>query len=150
MPDDDSLDLRSVTVEMQTALSDCLQILAQQKLELNNQLIVPFQFQNCMIFLSGTQSTIKVDVALSAPVKMDYQIKSSHLNTRYFTQKMLEAAIAVYGSDLSQEFAMSFLFRDGCGLLKSEQENGRDISLIERLPIMLDYPIQFAVPRGVR
>lgn len=111
-------------------------------------IVVPFLFANCMIFLSGDESELQVDVAVSAPVALDVEIKSSHLNTRFVMNQMLAAAIELYGSDGQQDYAMGFLFRDGCGLVKSERRAGSSISLIERQAIRFEYPIQFAVTKG--
>lgn len=135
-------------LNLQQAMPICLGIVRDLKLNSDADLLVPFRFANCMLFLSGSLTQVEVDVAVSEPVYLDLAIKSAHLNSRFVMNQMIQTAVELYGSDGQQEYAMSFLFRDGCGLVKSEQNRACAVNLIERLPIELDYHIRFATEKG--
>lgn len=132
-------------IALQKAVQLCVQYLLDVQMILDAKVIAPFHFRNCMIFLSRPDGQLQVDVAVSAAVVLDYDIKSLHVNTRYVMNEMIARAVGMYGSDGQQAFAMSFLFRDGCGLVKLEQSGGYAVSLIERVPVLLDYQVGFAV-----
>ncbi|MFZ6639497.1 hypothetical protein ACO0LL_07110 [Undibacterium sp. TC4M20W] len=132
-------------IVLQKAVQLCVQYLLDVQMVLDAEVVAPFCFHNCMIFLSRPAGQLQVDVAVSDAVVLDYDIKSLHLNTRYVMNEMIARAVSIYGSDGQQAFAMSFLFRDGCGLVKLEQTGGYAVNLIERVPVSLDYQVGFAV-----
>lgn len=131
-------------ITLQKAVQVCVQYMLDVQMELDAEVIAPFCFHNCMIFLSRSAGQLQVDVAVSEAVVMDYDIKSLHMNTRYVMNEMIAHAVRLYGSDGHQVFAMAFLFRDGCGLVKLEQAGGYAVNLIEWVPVSLDYQIGFA------
>ena len=132
-------------IALQKAVQLCVQYLLDVQMALDAEVIAPFCFHNCMIFLSRPTGQLQVDIAASEAVVLDYDIKSLHLNTRYVMNEMIAQAVRLYGSDGHQAFAMAFLFRDGCGLVKLEQAGGYAVNLIERVPVSLDYQVGFAV-----
>lgn len=132
-------------IALQKAVQLCVQYLLDVQMVLDADVIAPFCFHNCMIFLSRPIGQLQVDIAVSEAVVLDYDIKSLHMNTRYVMNEMIAQAVRLYGSDGHQAFAMSFLFRDGCGLVKLEQAGGYTVNLIERVPVSLDYQVGFAV-----
>lgn len=136
------------TVDARMSLRQAVQLCAQHLcdigLVLNEEMIVPFSFRNCMIFLSKPDGQLQVDVAVSQPVQMDHAIQSMHLNTRFVMNEMVAQAISLYGAEGDQAFAMSFLFRDGCGLVKFGQDKAYLVELIERMPLSFDHQVVFA------
>ena len=131
-------------ITLQKAVQACVQYTLDVQMELGADVIAPFCFHNCMIFLSRSAGQLQVDVAVSEAVVMEYDIKSLHMNTRFVMNEMIAHAVRLYGSDGHQAFAMAFLFRDGCGLVKLEQAGGYAVNLIERVPVSLNYQIGFA------
>lgn len=132
-------------IALQKAVQLCVQYLLDVQMALGAEVIAPFCFHNCMIFLSRPTGQLQVDIAVSEAVVLDYDIKSLHMNTRFVMNEMIAQAVGLYGSDGHQAFAMAFLFRDGCGLVKLEQTGGYAVNLIERVPVSLDYQVGFAV-----
>ncbi len=142
--------LNTAQLTLAAAVQLCCQQVQQMGLVLHEEMIMPFRLENCMLFLSKVNGQLQVDVAVSAPVEMDCAIKSQHLNTRFVMNEMVARAVKLYGSRGEQSFAMSFLFRDGCGLVKLEQGKDYLVDLIEHVPVVLAQQVEFAVIRSDR
>jgi hypothetical protein len=133
---------------MQKAIALCSQKMLDSKVVLDDFLVLPFRLKDCMLFLSRQQGEFCADVTVSDPLFLDFEIKSMHLNTRFVTNTMVEYAIKQYGTAGAAPYATAFLFRDGCGFVKFEPDNGYFHFLIERQPDPIDFEIGFSQLKG--
>lgn len=138
------LPVKTEATSLRQAVLLCSEYVSTAAIVLSDEVIMPFRFRNCMIFLSKIGDQLQVDVAVSEPLFLDYEIKSLHLNSRFVVKEMVAAAMGLYGVNAGQSFAMPFLFKDGCGFVKFEQGNDYQVDLIERVPVTFECQIEFA------